>query len=78
MDVYKYIMEKPNVVKRLNTIIQDSTKPRVDLVGRSWTGTCLHIGTFLHTWCLYRDENESWLVRFIANRSRDGCSVWTK
>ncbi|CAB3984374.1 UDP-glucose:glyco glucosyltransferase 1-like [Paramuricea clavata] len=38
MDVYKYIMEKPNVVKRLNTIIQDSTKPRIDLVGRSWSG----------------------------------------
>ena len=31
-------MEKPNVVKRLNTIIQDPTKPRIDLVGRSWTG----------------------------------------
>ena len=38
MDTYKYIMEKTNVVKRLNTIIQDSTKPRVDLVGQSWTG----------------------------------------
>ncbi|XP_028405524.1 UDP-glucose:glycoprotein glucosyltransferase 1-like isoform X2 [Dendronephthya gigantea] len=37
MDVYKYIMEKPNVVKRLNTIIQDSTRPRIDLVGRPWT-----------------------------------------
>ena len=38
MDIYKYIMERPNVVKRLNTIIQDSEKPRIDLVGKPVTG----------------------------------------
>ncbi|XP_046852680.1 UDP-glucose:glycoprotein glucosyltransferase 1-like isoform X2 [Xenia sp. Carnegie-2017] len=37
MDVYKYMMEKPNVVKRLNTIIQDSKNAHIDLVGKSWT-----------------------------------------
>lgn len=52
MDVYKYIMEKPNIVKRLNTIIQDSEKPRINLVGKTSTSKIeLHFSPCL--FCAY-------------------------